>query len=73
MIKLEVINDDEQHFMIAANEPVRIEVSVVDGAVIAHIYPGFEVDTEQRPVGMYDGTLIEPNAGGNEDWAVNER
>lgn len=63
MIRLETINQERNHFVIYACEPVRIEVMKVNGNVHAHVYRGDEVDREQEPLGAYDGSL-----GTNTDW-----
>jgi hypothetical protein len=57
MIKLEVIDDEAQHFLLSADEPVRVEVLPVKGRIVAHVYPGDAVDVEQEPIGAYDGTI----------------
>lgn len=64
MIRLQVIDDEQQHFLLTADEPMRVEVLPVNGKIIAHIYTGTEVDMEQSPVGAYDGTVD------NEDWSI---
>ena len=57
MIRMEPINNNEQHFLVTADEPCRIEVSVVDGRVIMFAYRGVEVDQDQEPATHYDGTV----------------
>lgn len=55
MISLNVVDEDTDHFIVSADEPVRIEVSVVSGRVIAHAYRGHMIDMEQEPDLVYDG------------------
>lgn len=55
MIKLNVVNNSDQHFLISSNEPVRVEVSVIDGHIIAEVYEGLCVDSQQEPIGGYYG------------------
>jgi len=65
MIRLQVIDGLRDHFIVTANEPMRIEVSMSRSGtpvVIAHIYRGEEID-KLEPVGCYDGTLLH-----NSDW-----
>ena len=61
-IKLSVLNDRAQHFLVTFNRPGRIEVTMVDGAIVAHVYEGAAIDAEQDPLGAYDGT------GANRNW-----
>lgn len=63
MIKLQVIYEEEQHFVLSGDEPMRVEVSVFHGKIVAHVYRGVKVDGRQEPVGMYDGTIKR-----NSDW-----
>ena len=71
MIRLEVVDNDRQHFVIFADEPMRVEVSVdKDGLVLADVYQGVEIDMEQEPLGCYDGnnnTGDTPNTSWNAD------
>jgi hypothetical protein len=72
MIKMEVINEDRQQFLVAANEPMRVEVLVTeDGKVIAHVYTGAEVDMDQKPIGAFDGTV--PSDDGDGGWIYEAR
>ena len=68
MIKMEVINDENQHFILTFDRPGRVEVSVVDGKVIAHVYDGAVIDESQEPLGGFDATLIGPFGTGNKSW-----
>lgn len=78
MLKLEVIDNrrsihrllpgpdtvEGQHFVITTTEPMRVEVSATEeGFIIAHAYRGAEVDMEQEPDLVFDGT----NEDGNHD------
>ena len=67
MIKLEVIDDEGQQFLVSGDEPFRVEVLEVDGSVVAHVYGGAAVALHQEPVGMYDGTL-RGDGTGNQGW-----
>jgi len=64
-IRMEIIDPEKQHFVAYFERPGRIEVLVVNGRVIAHVYDGTSTDTKQDPLGAYDGTL--PNWGLS-DW-----
>lgn len=55
MMVLRVINDDDQHFIVRSTEPIRIEVSVVNGRVIMHAYHGSATNPTQEPNLVYDG------------------
>lgn len=58
MIRMKVVNPENQHFSVAADEPVRLEILLTkSGKIIAHIYDRAEDDEFQEPVGMFDGTL----------------
>lgn len=64
-IKLEVLNDDKQHFCVFFEHPGRIEIALAPGGkIVAHVYRGAKVNPDQQPLGMYDGT-IEENVGWN--------
>ena len=63
MIKLEVIDEKRHHFLVRADEPVRIEVL----NSVAFVYLGFEDDPEQEPVGCYDGL-----EGRNTNWTTDD-
>lgn len=56
-IKLDVINDDKQHFLVTFERPGRMELSVHAGTVVAHVYDGTEIDPEQEPLFAFDGFL----------------
>lgn len=72
MIKLEVINNQEQHFLITSDEPCRIEVSLIEGKyILADCYAGIQVDMEQEPIGCYDGTLPDYQTQENVTWDYN--
>jgi|GEM_PF-7107050 len=66
MIRSEVINEDEDHIIVRSDEPVRIEMSVVNGRTIVHVYRGVKDHSEQEPVGGYMGT-----DGPNNSWEHN--
>ena len=56
MIRLHVIDDENDHFAVSGDEPFRVEVrrhTLVDG-VVAYVYRGAESDLDARPVGGYD-------------------
>lgn len=73
MIRLEVIDNDEQNFILFADEPMRVEVSVSkSGEVLADVYQGVDVDMEQEPLGCYDGNINGDEHGGNGSWDVDE-
>jgi hypothetical protein len=55
-IRLDTYDRNRQHFVVRADEPVRVEVEVVDGKVLAHVYKGTDDDLDQDPVGAYDGS-----------------
>jgi hypothetical protein len=60
----EVVNNDDQHFIMRFDRPARIEVSVVDGKVIAHAYSGYDTDIEQEPDLVYDGSIVNESSHG---------
>lgn len=61
-VRLTVVNADADHFVVSFDRPGRIEVSLFqtpDGVrpeIIAHVYEGAEVDPEQSPLFVYDGS-----------------
>lgn len=57
MIKLDVIDDEEQHFTVSGDEPFRVEVTSMRFGVVAHVYRGAESNTEDEPAGAYDSSL----------------
>lgn len=62
-IRLEVLDDESQHFCVYFERPGRIEIAPTpDGKIIAHVYRGAKINTDQRPIGMYDGTIDENNS-----------
>ena len=75
MIKLEVINDDHNQFLIKANEPIRIEVMRANkqGDILAYVYKGTRINLNQRPCAIYDGTLCKPPFDGNDNILVKSR
>ena len=57
-----VIHDRElDHFVIATDEPCRIEISLLPvwDRIIAHAYRGVETDIEQEPTLTYDGSVAD--------------
>lgn len=65
MIKLTVVNDQRQLFVVSGDEPFRVEIAHNDSRVFAHVYRGEQRDENDEPVGAYDGTLHD-----NKDWVV---
>jgi hypothetical protein len=63
MIKLTVISTT--HFVISGDEPYRTETTIQDGKAITFVYRGAEVNLDDEPVGMFDGTSED-----NLDWEV---
>jgi hypothetical protein len=67
-IRMEVINNRTDHFVLYFERPGRVEVSLIahpsgEGRnVIAHVYDGTTVDVNQETLGAFDGT-IESNVG----------
>lgn len=57
MISLSVMNPRTHHFIISGDEPFRIESSLVHDIPIVHVYRGDSCNTDDDPVGVYDGTL----------------
>ena len=55
-IKLEVISDKKDHFAVIFNRPGLVEVTVLNGSVVAHVYDGVPPDVSADPIGAYDGT-----------------
>lgn len=70
-IRLEVLADEDkaQHFCVFFDRPGRAEVSLLANpsgkgtSIICHVYDGTKVDTEQEPLGAFDGTI-----GDNTSW-----
>ena len=56
-IALEVVREDADHFVLTFDRPGRVEVSLLGGRVVAHVYEGAEVDQEQDVLFAYDGTF----------------
>lgn len=56
-LRLKVENNRDQHFTMFADEPMRVEVLVVNGKVVAYGYRGVEIDQEQEPDLIYDGNI----------------
>lgn len=76
MIMLEVQSDehgDYQHFTVRADEPMRVEVMVIDGKAIAHVYTGTEDDLDQEPLGAYDGNNVENRTWDTLVWGKDDR
>lgn len=63
-IRLNVIPDDlnDDHFSVHFEKPGRIEITVVDGLVLAHVYEGAENNLDQEPIGGYDSSIGENNS-----------
>lgn len=55
-LRLDVVDNENQHFVVSGTKPFRVEVSVVGGRVLAEVYPGADADMGQDPVGAFDGT-----------------
>lgn len=56
-MKLQVVDNAKQHFVLPADEPIRAEIMVVGGNVAVHVYKGTEPDRTQEPVGGYFGDM----------------
>ena len=54
MIRLEPLG--KKQFLLSADEPVRVEVTEVDGRLIALVYRGTETATDQEPLGCFDSS-----------------
>lgn len=63
MIKLDIVKQDRDHFVVTFTEPGRIEVSLLQERVIAYVYEGTKADQVQKPIGCYDGPR-----GENTSW-----
>ncbi len=71
MIKLEILDDERQTFLVTGDEPYRVEVAVLPGGrILTDVYPGDTVDMDQAPVGGYDGTMSHSpySNGTNQSW-----
>ena len=69
-IRLEVVDDEAQHFVIVFERPGRVEVCVTRGGnVVAHVYEGARDHPEQEPLGGYDGGLDVNRGWTSERWA----
>ena len=62
-IKLEVQDNEAQHFTVSGDEPFRVEVSNIRGRIIAHVYAGFDGDEYDEPVGAADFWGVPVNTG----------
>ena len=60
-IRIEVINDGQDHFAVYFNRPGRVEISLVRGRIVVCIYSGVKVNPEQAPLAC----LME---GNNKGW-----
>lgn len=60
MLKLRIADSDQDHFVVYADEPLRVEVSLLptpEGLrVIMHAYTGLNLDLNQEPTLTYDGS-----------------
>jgi len=58
--KLRIINHNNDHILVSADEPFRFEISLIgrgnDTRLIVYGYQGTETDMDQEPVIIYDGT-----------------
>jgi hypothetical protein len=73
MIKLKVIKDEikYQHILISTTQPMRVEISNVNGRMLAHVYRGNKINMNQEPCGCYDANILgKPIYDENEDWIV---
>ena len=66
-IKLHVVDGNADHFILQFDRAGRVEVSVVSGRIIAHVYEGSKVKPDQEPLGMYDGFEVSLGEE-NDDW-----
>jgi len=58
MLKMQLIDTDSDHIMISADEPVRVEISHIgNGVMMVHAYQGIEIDQDQEPDLVYDGSV----------------
>jgi hypothetical protein len=57
VIKLEVLRENPAHFVIRADEPVRIEISEYKNHKMVYVYRGVEDNQDQEPVGGYDTAI----------------
>ena len=63
MLKLDIFDHTEDHVLFSANEPVRIEISLLPtpegDRILVHAYSGDEIDPDQEPDLVYDGSMSE--------------
>ena len=57
MFNFHKVDGDSHHFIIEADEPVRVEVVKVKDGIIAHGYKGTKVDQDQEPDLVFDRTV----------------
>ena len=63
MIKLQVLDNESNHFVVRGDEPFRIEIMTdSSGRVQAMVYQGSKDNPDQEPVGVFDGDIE------NKDW-----
>jgi hypothetical protein len=54
MIRLDVIEDEQGHFVVSGDEPFRVEVMVGGDNPTVFVYAGAEADEDDEPLGGYD-------------------
>jgi len=54
MIRLEPLG--KKQFLLRADEPMRVEVTEVEGHLIAFVYRGTDTDRDQEPLGCFDSS-----------------
>ena len=71
MIKLEIINNNEQNFLISADEPIRVEICrLARSKILAYVYRRTKINQWQEPVLVYDGTVKSKNG---EFWFASKK
>lgn len=63
MIRMRVVKP-LTHFVVSADQPCTVEVIVVNGDLIAHVYDSVDTDQDSDPIGAFDATLGDANAPG---------
>jgi hypothetical protein len=59
MIRKEIIDDNDGHIIVYADEPVRFEIIKYGGRFILHGYKGTKINMEQKPIIFHDTNYTE--------------
>lgn len=56
-----IVNAEQDQILCCLDRPGRVEIQVVNGRLILHVYAGSIINLEQEPIFFYDGNDVASN------------